>query len=123
VCVVGWRGRDGGVCACALVMGAARKMVVEVTSARGLMPKDGQGSANPYCVVSAGTWMRNVVVFFAFAAGWSDGTFSFSGLRERERSQPCVLTAIDVACSWTMTASGRGRRSRLKIWIQIGMKR
>jgi hypothetical protein len=85
VCVVGWRGRDGGVCACALVMGAARKMVVEVTSARGLMPKDGQGSANPYCVVSAGTWMRNVVVFLAFAAGWSDGTFSFSGLRERER--------------------------------------
>ncbi|CAK9229574.1 unnamed protein product [Sphagnum troendelagicum] len=32
-------------------MGAARKMVVEVTSARGLMPKDGQGSANPYCVL------------------------------------------------------------------------
>jgi len=60
---VGWSGRDGGVYACACVMGAARKMVVEVTSARGLMPKDGQGSANPYCVVSAGTWMRDVVVF------------------------------------------------------------
>ncbi|CAK9238618.1 unnamed protein product [Sphagnum troendelagicum] len=29
----------------------ARKMVVEVISARGLMPKDGQGSSNAYCVL------------------------------------------------------------------------
>ncbi len=40
------------------VMGpaVARKMVVEVISARGLMPKDGQGSSNAYCVVRVQTW-------------------------------------------------------------------
>lgn len=39
------------------VMGpaVARKMVVEVISARGLMPKDGQGSSNAYCVVRVQT--------------------------------------------------------------------
>jgi hypothetical protein len=33
-------------------MAGERKLVVEVTSARGLMPKDGEGSSNAYCVVS-----------------------------------------------------------------------
>jgi hypothetical protein len=85
VCALwGWSGRDGGVCACALVMGAARKMVVEVTSARGLMPKDGQGSANPYCVVSAGTWMRDVVAFLLSLLAGVTGPFPFL-VRERER--------------------------------------
>jgi hypothetical protein len=74
---VRWSGRDGGVCACAFVMGAARKMVVEVTSARGLMPKDGQGSANPYCVVSAGIWMRDVVDFLLSLLAGVTGPFPF----------------------------------------------
>jgi hypothetical protein len=74
---VGWSGRDGGLYACACVMGAARKIVVEVTSARGLMPKDGQGSANPYCVVSAGTWMRDVVVFLLSLLAGVTGPFPF----------------------------------------------
>ncbi len=76
-CGVAWGGVGGtGECACAFVMGAARKMVVEVTSARGLMPKDGQGSANPYCVVSAGTWMRDVVFLLSLLAGVT-GPFPF----------------------------------------------
>lgn len=33
------------------VMAGGRKLMVEVTSARDLMPKDGQGSSNAYCVV------------------------------------------------------------------------
>ena len=32
---------------------AARKLVVEVVAAKALMPKDGQGSTNAYCVVSS----------------------------------------------------------------------
>lgn len=32
-------------------MSGGRKLVVEITSARDLMPKDGQGSSNAYCVV------------------------------------------------------------------------
>lgn len=32
-------------------MAGARKLIVEVTSAKDLMPKDGQGSSNAYCVV------------------------------------------------------------------------
>lgn len=32
-------------------MAGGRKLVVEVLAAKGLMPKDGQGSANAYCVV------------------------------------------------------------------------
>jgi hypothetical protein len=28
-----------------------RKLIVEITSARALMPKDGEGSSNAYCVV------------------------------------------------------------------------
>jgi len=32
--------------------GNARKLVVEVLAAKGLMPKDGEGSCNAYCVVS-----------------------------------------------------------------------
>jgi Ca2+-dependent lipid-binding protein len=32
----------------------ARNLVVEVISARDLMPKDGQGSANAYCVLDYG---------------------------------------------------------------------
>jgi hypothetical protein len=34
------------------MMAGERKLVVEVTSARGLMPKGGEGSSNAYCVVS-----------------------------------------------------------------------
>jgi hypothetical protein len=40
------------------------------------MPKDGQGSANPYCVVSAGTWMRDVVFLLSLLAGVT-GPFPF----------------------------------------------
>lgn len=29
----------------------ARKLIVEVVAAKALMPKDGQGSTNAYCVV------------------------------------------------------------------------
>jgi hypothetical protein len=29
----------------------------------------------------------------------------------------------NVCCSWTMTASGRGQRSRPKTWTQLGMRR
>lgn len=32
-------------------MAGMRKLIVEVISAKGLMPKDGTGSANAYCVV------------------------------------------------------------------------
>lgn len=32
-------------------MAGGRKLLVEVISARDLMPKDGQGSSNAYCVV------------------------------------------------------------------------
>lgn len=32
-------------------MAGVRRVVVEVVAAKGLMPKDGQGSANAYCVV------------------------------------------------------------------------
>ena len=31
--------------------GGDRRLVVEVVAAKGLMPKDGQGSCNAYCVV------------------------------------------------------------------------
>jgi hypothetical protein len=34
-----------------MAMMPQRKLVVEVISARDLMPKDGQGSSNSYCVV------------------------------------------------------------------------
>jgi hypothetical protein len=35
-----------------------------------------------------------------------------------------VLIAMgNVCCSWTMTASGRGQRSRPKTWTQLGMRR
>jgi hypothetical protein len=35
-----------------------------------------------------------------------------------------VFIAMDnVCCSWTMTASGRGQRSRPKTWTQLGMRR
>jgi hypothetical protein len=34
-------------------MAGGRKLAVEVVGAKGLMPKDGQGSANAYCVVRA----------------------------------------------------------------------
>lgn len=34
-------------------MTGARKLVVEVISAKDLMPKDGHGSSNAYCVVRA----------------------------------------------------------------------
>jgi hypothetical protein len=76
------------------------------------MPKDGQGSANPYCVVSAGTWMRDVVVFFAFTAGWSDGTFSFSGLRERERE---VSTLCPYCNRYRLQLDYDGQRKRTKV--------
>jgi hypothetical protein len=33
------------------VMAGSRKLMLEVISARDLMPKDGQGSSNAYCVV------------------------------------------------------------------------
>jgi len=36
------------------MMAGERKLVVEVTSARGLMPKDGEGSSNAYCVLDYG---------------------------------------------------------------------
>lgn len=32
-------------------MAGGRKLMVEVIAAKGLMPKDGEGSANAYCVV------------------------------------------------------------------------
>lgn len=32
-------------------MAAARRLIVEVVAAKGLMPKDGLGTANAYCVV------------------------------------------------------------------------
>ena len=53
-------------------MAGGRKLMVEVISARDLMPKDGQGSSNAYCVVSGGAgsgvflvleWFVDVVGF------------------------------------------------------------
>lgn len=35
----------------AAAMAGGRRIVVEVVGAKGLMPKNGQGSANAYCVV------------------------------------------------------------------------
>jgi hypothetical protein len=54
------------------VMGpaVARKMVVEVISARGLMPKDGQGSSNAYCVVRVQTWGAHFI--------WLSGVFALA---------------------------------------------
>jgi hypothetical protein len=54
------------------VMGpaVARKMVVEVISARGLMPKDGQGSSNAYCVVRVQTWGAHFI--------WLSGLFALA---------------------------------------------
>lgn len=38
-------------------MAGARKLVVEVVAAKGLMPKDGQGSTNAYCVVGCTSFL------------------------------------------------------------------
>jgi len=35
----------------AVAMAGGRRLFVDVVGAKGLMPKDGQGSANAYCVV------------------------------------------------------------------------
>ena len=52
-------------------MAGARKLVVEVVAAKGLMPKDGQGSTNAYCVVGCTS-------FFSFV---KISRFRSSGLR------------------------------------------
>jgi hypothetical protein len=38
-----------------------RKLIVEITSARALMPKDGEGSSNAYCVVRSSFFVSVVV--------------------------------------------------------------
>jgi hypothetical protein len=44
-----------------------RKLIVEITSARALMPKDGEGSSNAYCVVRSSFFVSVVAhVFFFF---------------------------------------------------------
>lgn len=41
-------------------MAGVRRLMVEVVAAKGLMPKDGQGSANAYCVVRGVTGIYSV---------------------------------------------------------------
>jgi hypothetical protein len=55
---------------CVMGPAVARKMVVEVISARGLMPKDGQGSSNAYCVVRVQTWGAHFI--------WLSGLFALA---------------------------------------------
>jgi hypothetical protein len=44
-----------------------RKLIVEITSARALMPKDGEGSSNAYCVVRSSFFVSVVAhVFLIF---------------------------------------------------------
>jgi hypothetical protein len=49
-------------------MAGARKLVVEVVAAKGLMPKDGQGSTNAYCVVGCTSFL-----FIEFLGSRSSG--------------------------------------------------
>jgi hypothetical protein len=41
-----------------------RKLIVEITSARALMPKDGEGSSNAYCVVRSSFFVSVVAHVF-----------------------------------------------------------
>jgi hypothetical protein len=43
-----------------------RKLIVEITSARALMPKDGEGSSNAYCVVRSSFFVSVVAHVFFF---------------------------------------------------------
>jgi hypothetical protein len=57
--------------------GMPRKLVVEVLAAKALMPKDGEGSSNAYCVVICSTCVVHLFLFLALRAWRPFGLVDF----------------------------------------------
>ena len=86
-------------------MAGGRKLMVEVISARDLMPKDGQGSSNAYCVVRVAGSAGFVAGYSVFSALSSAGEFVmwrivavFRGFSVREwfRFSICAIAGISL---------------------------
>jgi len=72
-----------------IMAGVPRKLVVEVLAAKALMPKDGEGSSNAYCVVICSTC---VVHSFLLLCSWSLVSIWFS--RFSVSARLCELEVI-----------------------------
>jgi hypothetical protein len=85
---------------------AARKLLVEVVAAKALMPKDGQGSTNAYCVVSLIFVPMEWSVVSSFLSCLLNFMvcvkLDYDGQRKRTRVKPKDLDPVwnEKVCNW-----------------------